>query len=686
MTLLPTIRRLSTGVGAMAVLTTPLAAQPATTAAAAPVAPGIESANFDTSVRPQDDFFRYVNGSWLKSTEIPADKPRYGAFDQLRDESDAALRGIIEQAAAATDAPAGSDLQKIGDYYRAYMDTTRLEQLGLTPLRDELARVRALDGQAGIPALAAHLARIGVRAPYGVYVRQDLKDATRYVAYVGQSGLGLPDRDYYLKDGQKFDDARAAYVTYMTALLRAAGDAQAEASARAVLQLEHALAERQWERVRLRDPQAGYNPHTLAQLDTLAPRLAWSSYLTATGTAESPTFIVGQPDYLRALDAIVAATPVETWRSYFTVRLLDAFAPYLNRSLADAAFAFHGKALTGVEQQRPRWQRGVNAVEGAMGMLVGKQYVAKYFPPAYKAHMERLVDNLLAAYKAGIDQLDWMSPATKAQAQDKLAHFTVKIGYPDKWRDYSGLEVKPGDLVGNVIRSNQFDWEYMVDKLGEPVDRTEWGMTPQTVNAYYNPVMNEIVFPAAILQPPFFDPEADDAVNYGGIVAVIGHEVSHGFDDQGSQFDGEGNLRDWFTAADKQAFKARTEALAAQYDALAPLEGAHVNGHLTLGENIGDLSGLSMAYKAYHMSLGGREAPVIGGLTGDQRFFIGWAQVWRELNRDDYLRQRLLTDPHSPAMYRTNQVLRNMPAFAEAWGVKPGDGMYLPPAERVKIW
>jgi predicted metalloendopeptidase len=472
----------------------------------------------------------------------------------------------------------------------------------------------------------------------------------------------------------------------METLLRAAGDQQPAASARAVLQLEHALAEAQWDRVRQRDPQAHYNPHTASQLDTLAPALAWSQFLAGTDTSTSPTFVVGQPDYIHALDEIVRTTPVETWRSYFTVRLLDSYAPYMNRSLADASFAFHGKALTGVEEQRPRWQRGVKAVEGAMGMLVGKQYVEQYFPAEYKAHMEQLVANLQAAFRRGIDSLEWMGPETKEQARQKLASFTVKIGYPDRWRDYSGLEVKAGDLLGNVMRSNEFDWKYMTDRLGGPVDRTEWGMTPQTVNAYYNPVMNEIVFPAAILQPPFFDPEADDAVNYGGIVAVIGHEVSHGFDDQGSQFDGKGNLRDWFTAADKAAFKERTEALAAQYDALSPLEGAHVNGHLTLGENIGDVSGLSVAYKAYRHSLGGKDAPTIGGLTGDQRFFIGWAQVWRELNRDDYLRQRLLTDPHSPAMYRTNQVLRNMPAFAEAWGVKPGDGMYLAPADRVKIW
>ncbi|HEX5581191.1 MAG TPA: M13 family metallopeptidase, partial [Gemmatimonadaceae bacterium] len=501
-----------------------------------------------------------------------------------------------------------------------------------------------------------------------------------------QSGLGLPDRDYYLKEGAKFDAARAAYLTYMETLFRLAGDANPAAAAKQVMELEKRLAEKQWDRVRLRDPNAIYNPHTLAQLDTLAPSLGWPRYLSTTGTEKSPLFVVSQPDYLRAVNELAATVPVDAWRSYLTVRVLDGAAPFLSSDFERAHFAFHDVALTGVEQQRPRWKRGVGNVEGALGMMVGKQYVARYFPAEYKARMERLVDNLLVAFRQGIDSLAWMTPETKKAAQAKLASFTVKIGYPDEWRDYSGLEVKAGDPLGNAIRSNEFDWDYMTSKLGRPIDRKEWFMTPQTVNAYYNPLLNEIVFPAAILQPPFFDPAADDAVNYGASGGVIGHEISHGFDDQGSQFDGEGRLRNWWSDVDRKAFSERTAALGAQYDALSPVEGLHVNGKLTMGENIGDLSGLTVAHRAYEISLDGKPAPTIGGLTGDQRFFIGWAQVWASLDRDDALRQRVLTDPHSPNEYRTNQVLRNMPEFHAAFGTRPGDGMWLAPEQRVKIW
>ena len=676
---------------ALAVATTAapaLAQAPTATVTAQPATPvpGITLKNFDTSVRPQDDFYRYVNGSWLKNTTLPADKASYGSFTVLRDLSDERLRTIIDEAAKTTDAPAGSDVQKIGDFYRAYMDTARIEQLGLAPVKPELARVAALQSTDQLPMLVAHLQQIGVDAPYGVSVQQDLKQPTRYVAYLGQSGLGLPDRDYYLKDGKKFDDARAAYLSYMETLLRQAGDANPAASAKAVMALEKTMAEHQWDRVRQRNPNALYNPHTLAELDTLAPKLAWNSFFAATNTAKSPTFVVAQPDYLRAVNDLVGTVPVDTWRKYFTVRVMDAAAPYLPQALQDASFAFHGQALTGVEEQRPRWKRGVGNVEGALGMMVGKQYVARYFPAEDKARMEQLVSNLLAAFRQGIDSLAWMTPETRAQAQQKLASFTVKIGYPDTWRDYSALTVQPGDLLGNVTRSSQFEWNYMTDKLGKPIDRSEWGMTPQTVNAYYNPLLNEIVFPAAILQPPFYDPKADDAVNYGAIGGVIGHEISHGFDDQGSQFDGTGSLRNWWSPADRTAFEERTTMLGGQYDALSPVEGLHVNGKLTMGENIGDLSGLTVAHRAYLLSLDGKPAPVIGGFTGDQRFFIGWAQVWASLDRDDALRQRVLTDPHSPNEYRTNQVVKNMPEFIAAFGVKPGDGMWLAPASRVKIW
>ena len=683
--MIPTLisRRAVATAAASALLATPLVAQQPPTTSAAPAA---ETKPAATSVRPQDDFFRYVNGSWLATTKIPADKASYGSFTELRDKSDQALRTIIEEAAAAQGAAPGSDVQKIGDYYRSYMDTARVEQLGLTPLEPELRRIAAITDRAQLGDAFAHLQRMGVRTPVALFVRPDSKKATEYVVTAWQSGLSLPDRDYYLKDGKKFEDARAAFSRYATTLLQAAGRPDAAASAQAVVQLERALAQGQWERAKLRNPEATYNRHSVAQLDTLVPSVNWARYLEAAGVFVAPAVIVGQPDYLRTVNALLGSTPVETWRDYLTVKLLDAYAGELSSQIDDASFAFHGKALQGLESQRPRWQRGVTAVEDAMGEMVGKRYVERNFRPEDKARMEKLVDNLLAAFRQGIDSLEWMSPTTKAASQAKLAKFTVKIGYPDKWRDYSALEVRPGDLVGNTMRANEFGWEFMVDKLGRPIDRTEWGMTPQTVNAYYNPSMNEIVFPAAILQPPFFDPAADDAVNYGAIGGVIGHEISHGFDDQGSQYDGDGNLRNWWSETDAKAFGARAARLAAQYDALSPVEGLHVNGKLTLGENIGDLSGLTVAHQAYAISLGGKPAPVIDGLTGDQRFFMGWARIWRRLDREDALRQQILTDPHSPSEYRTNQVLRNMPEFYAAFGVKPGDAMYLPPAERVKIW
>jgi putative endopeptidase len=646
---------------------------------------GVDTTGFDRSVRPQDDFFAFVNGGWLKRTQIPADRTSTGTFLALRDESQAALRAIIDSVSAAQNAP-GTTGQKVGDLYRSYMDTARIEQLGVTPIRGDLDRIAAVTSREQYPQLFAALRRIGVASPFAFGVGQDQGNSSRYAVSISQAGLGLPDRDYYLVDNERNTAIRNAYVQYLETLLRLSGTADAAGAARRVLAFETSLARIQWDRTRNRDRNATYNPTSVADLQARTPGFRWSTYLTTAGLPSIDSVIVRQPDYLNAVDALLASTPVEDVKTYLTVRVLDPAAAYLSRDFREARFAFRGRVLSGQEQERPRWQLGVNAVEGVLGEAVGSIYVERHFSPESKARMEELVANLMAAYREAIDELEWMSPATKAEAQAKLANFTVKIAYPDKWRDYSALEMRPDDLLGNVRRATAFEYADMIGRLGKPVDRTEWGMTPQTVNAYYNPVNNEIVFPAAILQPPFFNLSADDAVNYGAIGAVIGHEISHGFDDQGRKSDGQGNLRDWWTAQDAAAFEQRANMLVEQYSAFEPIPGARVNGRLTLGENIGDVSGVAIAYRAYKKSLEGRQAPVIEGFTGDQRFFLGFAQVWRSMAREEALRQQLLTDPHSPGMYRTNGVLANVPAFYEAFNVRPGDRMYLPPERRVKIW
>jgi predicted metalloendopeptidase len=663
-----------------------LTAQAGTGAGQPPAELGIDTTNFDRSVRPQDDFYRFVNGTWMKETKIPADKSTYGSFVELRDKSDDALKAILEDAAAKRDVQPGSELQKIRDYYLSYLDTARIQALGIQPVRPELARIDQLRSKQALPELFAHLDRIGVQTPFSFFVSQDAKQATRYIAYVSQSGLGLPDRDYYFKDGEKFAQTRAAYLDYIATLLRLSGEKQPEAAAKRVMAFETALAEHHWDRAKNRDRDLTYNPKSVAELDKMTPAFSWDTFLKASDAASTPAVVVRQPDYLTAMNRVLAATPLGTMKEYLRFKLLDSYADELSTPFVDARFAFRGKTLQGLEQQEPRWKRGVGATEDALGEAVGKLYVERNFDPASKRQMEELVSNLRAAFRQGIDDLEWMTPATQREAQAKLAKFNTKIGYPDRWRDYSALAVDPTDLVGNEMRENQFAYARMVDRLGKPIDRTEWGMTPQTVNAYYSSTMNEIVFPAAILQPPFFDPQADDATNYGAIGAVIGHEISHGFDDQGRKSDGLGNLRDWWSPADAKAFQQRADRLGAEYDAFSPIPGMNVNGKLTMGENIGDLSGLAVAYKAYKISLNGKPAPVIGGFTGDQRFFMGWAQVWRSLQREDALRQRLLTDSHSPPEYRVNGVLRNLQAFMDAFNVEPGDDMYLPPEERVTIW
>ncbi|HSJ15540.1 MAG TPA: M13-type metalloendopeptidase [Longimicrobiales bacterium] len=647
---------------------------------------GIDVSGMDRTVRPQDDFNQFVNGGWIRTTEIPADRARYGSFDALSEQSTAAVRTLIEGVAARTDLEPGSEAYKIGALYRSFMDTVRIEQLGVRPLEAPLAIIASLESAADLPRVLGELAPMGVRGPFAAFVGQDPKNSSVHIVSAGQSGLGLPDRDYYLREDARLAQMRSAYGEYIARLFTLAGQPDPEGSARRILALETRIAELQWDRAKLRDRNLAYNKMTVAELAARAPGFDWAAWLEQAGMGSARELVVRQPDYFTAVAGVVAETPVATWREYLTLGLLTGVAPMLTRDFVETRFEFYGRTLSGQQELEPRWKRGVAATQGALGEAVGKLYVEKHFQPAAKARMDELVKNLRAAFQEGIEELEWMSPATRAQAQEKLAKFTVKIGYPDKWRDYSALEIRADDLAGNQLRAARFGYDDMVGRLGQPVDRDRWGMTPQTVNAYYNSSNNEIVFPAAILQPPFFNVEADDAVNYGGIGAVIGHEISHGFDDQGRKSDGDGNLRDWWTAEDEAAFQERTKALGAQYAAYTPIEGMHINPGLTMGENIGDLSGLAVAYRAYRNSLQGQEAPVIDGFTGDQRFFMGWAQVWRTKMLDDELRRRLLTDSHSPGMYRAFVSLTNMDAFYEAFDVNPGDGMYRPPEERVRVW
>ena len=660
---------------------------------AAPAVPalvsGIDVRYVDAATRPQDDFFKHINGKWLATTDIPADKGSYGTFDKLFDDSEEQLRDIVDglqKSAAVKDA----DQQRIADLYASFMDEPALENLGLRPLDAEFARIDALKDKKEIAGLIAHFNQIGVTAPYTPGVHQDAKDSSKYVFDLRQDGLGMPDRDYYLQRDEKMAEARKQYGLYVEKMLTLAGDKIAAKDGKDIVALESELAKVQWTKVQNRDPVKTYNKAVFAKLAALAPGYDWQVYLVDSGVeGKTDYLVVSQPSYISGFNQLLQKTPLPVWKAYFRWHLLNDFASYLSKDFVDERFAFYGTALHGIPQNRPRWKRGITLVENSVGESLGKLYVAQYFPPEAKARMDQLVQNLLAAYKADIDTLDWMSPQTKQKAQEKLAKFTTKIGYPSKWRDYSALQIVKDDLTGNVIRAQSFEYNRNLNKLGKPIDRDEWGMTPQTVNAYYNPEMNEIVFPAAILQPPFFNPKADDAVNYGGIGGVIGHEISHGFDDEGSQYDGHGNLLSapgWFTKDDLDKFKAKTHALVEQYAAYEPVPGYHVNGELTLGENIADNSGIAIAYKAYKLSLGDKEASVIDGLSGDQRFYAGWAQVWRGKTRTNDLIVGIKTDPHSPEAIRGTVPEMNQAAFYAAFGVKEGDKMYLPPEKRVSLW
>jgi putative endopeptidase len=649
---------------------------------------GIALEYVEPAVRAQDDFFQHLNGKWLKTVEIPADKSSWGAFYKLHDDTQPQLRAIIERSSAVKNARAGSEEQLIGDFFASYMDEARLEKLGIAPLKGELDKIAAIKDKTELPATFARLGRLGVTVPFGFYIHQDAKDSTKYVADLYQGGLGMPDRDYYLKaDDAKLADTRAKYQQHVEKMLALSGDKNASANAKAIVDLETELARVQWTKVENRDPVKTYNKVELAKLAELAPGYDWSAWLNEAGIGGKTDYvIVSQPSYLKGMAEIVNRVPLETWKVYLQQHLVNGYASYLSKAFVDQRFAFHGTTLSGAPKLEPRWKRGVSTVEGALGDAVGKLYVKEHFPAERKARMETLVKNLLEAYRQSIDTLDWMSPATKKEAQAKLAKFNPKIGYPNKWKEYASLSVKRDDLVGNVMRSREVEYNRELNKLGKPIDRDEWMMTPQTINAYYNPELNEIVFPAAILQPPFFDMAADDAVNYGAIGAVIGHEISHGFDDQGSQYDGDGNMRNWWTEDDGKRFAEKTKVLVQQYASYSPLPGYNVNGELTLGENIGDNSGLAIAHKAYKLSLKGKKAPVINGLSGDQRFYMGWGQVWRAKMREPAQINQVKTDPHSPAQFRANGTLKNQPGFYEAFGVKEGDKMYLAPKDRVIIW
>ncbi|WP_345875882.1 M13 family metallopeptidase [Shewanella algae] len=648
---------------------------------------GIELENFDHQVRHQDDFYYSVNGKWLATTPIPADKSNYGAFSVLYEESQAALKQIIEEAAAKPNKAEGSVEQKIGDFYAAYMDSTLTDQLGIAPLKGQLADIAKTASHADIAALMGKLLTDGSGIPFGFYVNNDAKNSSQYGVYLYQSGLTLPDRDYYLKDDPKFVANREAMREYVRNLMSAAGYPHADAAAANVANIELFIAQSQWSRVESRDANKAYNKMSLKELQQLMSGFDFDGFAKAAGlTGKTQDVIVRQPSYFEKLGAEFGKFPVSAWQDYLAFHLVDSYAGLLSQQFVDLHFDFHSKTLMGIQEQKPRWKRAVDGADQVIGELVGKEYVARHFQPEAKARMESMIKNLIKGFEVSIDELEWMTPETKKAAQEKLSKFTYKIGYPDKWKDYSNLEIKADDLVGNYQRYARFEYQDMLAKLGKPIDRSEWHMTPQTVNAYYNPVMNEIVFPAAILQPPFFNMEADDAVNYGGIGAVIGHEISHGFDDQGAKYDGDGNLRNWWTDKDREEFQKRGAQLSAQYSQFEALPGKFVNGDLTLGENIGDLGGLTVALRSYHLSLNGKEAPVMDGLTGDQRFFVGWSQVWRRNYRDEELGRRLLTDPHSPSHYRAMGTPRNVEGFYKAFDLKPTDKMYLSEEDRVKIW
>ncbi len=646
---------------------------------------GIVLENMDKSVRPGDDFFSFVNGAWVEKTELPADKPSFSVFSSLNDVAQENVKAIIERSATG-DFAKGTDEQKVGDLYKSYKDWDTRNARGTEPLQPELDRIAAIASYDDLAVYFGGAVKRGLDAPFGLTQFADMRDPKYYGIYMFQSGLGLPDREYYFTDDEKSQDIRDKYVEHIEKMFGLAGLPNGAAAAQSIMQLETTMAEQQMKKEDTRNWAANYNKVAVSDLNELMPNFNWSVYFEELGAPDLDNVIVIMTDYQKALDGIIRSTDLDTWKTYLTWSALNQTASRLTEDLDKQSFEFYGKTLSGTEEQRPLWRRGVNVVNGTVGEVVGKVYVKEHFPPEAKERMMELVGNLIRAYEVSIKDLEWMTEETRAQALDKLSKFTPKIGYPDVWKDYSKLEIDAADLYGNLERAALVEHQRALDRQGGPVDRQEWEMTPQTVNAYYMPTLNEIVFPAAILQPPFFDLEADDAVNYGAIGAVIGHEIGHGFDDSGSRFDGDGVLRDWWTDEDRAEFEKRTSKLVTQYSAFQPFDDLNVNGEFTLGENIADLGGISIGLLAYKLSLDGEEPPVLDGFTGIQRVFLGWGQVWRNKYREEALRLQIGTAPHSPAMYRANGAVRNVPEFYEAFEVAETDELFLPPEERVKIW
>lgn len=643
----------------------------------------LEYMNLD--VRPGDDFNEFVNGAWIDSAVIPADKPSYGIATMLRDQSQEYVRTIIEESAAG-DFAKGSDEQKVGDLYASFMDMETRNKLGVTPLAAAFAKIDALKDYDGLAVYFAAANKIGINMPFELDQYPDFKNPGTYMIYTYQGGLGLPDREFYFLPDKQSADIRAKYVEHIAKVFDLAGLDDGAAAAEMIMALETRMAAEHITKEQARDWSSLYNKVPTAELSQLMPRFAWGPYLREAGIAEIDSVVVTQPDYMKKLDGIVHDTALADWKTYLKWSVLNSTAGVLNEALDRQNFDFYSKTLTGAEEPLPLWHRGVAAVNANLGEVVGKVYVARHFPPEAKARMQELVGNLIKAYEMSIRNLDWMGEETRAQALDKLSKFTAKIAYPDRWKDYSKLEIERDDLVGNLWRSAMTEYARKIERQARPVDRSEWSMTPQTVNAGYSPPLNQITFPAGILQPPFFDLNAEDAVNYGAIGAIIGHEIGHGFDDSGSTFDGDGVLRNWWTDEDRREFEARTAQLVEQYSAFRPFDDLSVNGEFTLGENIGDLGGLSIALLAYRISLRGKEPPILDGYTGWQRVFLGYGQCWRQKYRDEALRNEINTNPHAPRMYRANGVVRNVPEFYEAFDVATTDALYLPPEQRVKIW
>ena len=647
---------------------------------------GIEKNNMDTNIRAQDNFYRHINGGWMNNNDIPNDKTAIGSFYDLRDKADDDVKAIIEELAATQHLKKGTDEQKVADLFRSYMDTGKRNTAGITPIQNIFDSINTIKNKKELARFFGSHSSLGISSPLALYISIDAKNSSRYATHIWQSGLSLPDRDYYLNEAERFVKIREGYVAHIEKIFNIAGLKETKIAAKNIMALETSLASYHWTRVQTRDSEKRYNKFQTTNLASITDKFDWQAFLKAEGVEEQKDIIINQPDFIKGFGEIFDKTSLDVWKQYLTFQTLTSFSSYLTTDLDDENFNFFSKQLSGLKEQRPQWKRGVGVVNANLGEVIGKLYVARHFIPEAKSRMSNLVENLRNAYGVSIDDLEWMSAETKKAAHVKLAAFTPKIGYPDRWEDYSALSIESDDLIGNLMNARQVASQKEIAKLGGPIRKWEWGMTPQTVNAYYNPTVNEIVFPAAILQAPFFNMKADDAVNYGGIGAVIGHEMGHGFDDQGSKYDAKGNLRNWWTEQDLAQFKERTDALVAQYANYQVFDDLFVNGELTLGENIGDLSGVTIAYKAYKASLNGETAPIIDGLTGDQRFFIGYAQIWRSKIVEKSMRNRVATDSHSPGEFRALGSLSNMNEFYEAFDVNEGDAMYIAPEKRVKIW